>query len=105
MAQPISNAIAAYRTANARPVAPGGDGPESAPAGRRDFSTFLQEAAEDTMETLRGAEQMTAKRVAGEAGLLDVVTAVNDAQLTLQTVVSIRDRMITAYQDIIRMPI
>ena len=57
------------------------------------------------METLRGAEQMTAKRVAGEAGLLDVITAVNDAQLTLQTVVSIRDRMITAYQDIIRMPI
>jgi flagellar biosynthetic protein FliQ len=34
-----------------------------------------------------------------------VVEAVNAAELTLQTVVAVRDRMIAAYQEILRMPI
>ena len=41
----------------------------------------------------------------GQANLQDVVEAVNAAEVTLQTVVAVRDRMIAAYQDIIRMPI
>jgi flagellar hook-basal body complex protein FliE len=45
------------------------------------------------------------KGMAKEAELTDVVTAVSNAELTLQTVVTIRDRVIQAYQDIIRMPI
>ena len=38
------------------------------------------------------------------ANLQEVVEAVNAAEITLQTVVAVRDRMITAYQEIIRMP-
>jgi flagellar hook-basal body complex protein FliE len=34
-----------------------------------------------------------------------VVAAVHAAEITLQTVVAVRDRMISAYQDILRMPI
>ncbi|MEM6903398.1 MAG: flagellar hook-basal body complex protein FliE, partial [Pseudomonadota bacterium] len=34
----------------------------------------------------------------------DVVMAVNNAEITLQSVVSIRDRVISAYQEILRMP-
>jgi flagellar hook-basal body complex protein FliE len=34
-----------------------------------------------------------------------VVTAVAEADLTLQTVVAVRDRVIEAYQNIMRMPI
>jgi flagellar hook-basal body complex protein FliE len=48
---------------------------------------------------------MSAKAVTGEADLTDVVTAVTNAELTLQTVVSVRDRLISAYQEIMRMPI
>jgi flagellar hook-basal body complex protein FliE len=33
-----------------------------------------------------------------------VVEAVNAAEITLQTVVAVRDRIITAYQEIMRMP-
>ena len=52
----------------------------------------------------KGETQAT-QAVAGQANLQDVVEAVNAAELTLQTVVAVRDRMISAYQDIIRMPI
>jgi flagellar hook-basal body complex protein FliE len=42
---------------------------------------------------------------AGKAELVDVVTAVANAETTLETVISLRDRVITAYQEIMRMPI
>ena len=48
---------------------------------------------------------MTAKAVVGEADLVEVVTAVNSAEMALQTVVTVRDRVISAYQEILRMPI
>ena len=42
---------------------------------------------------------------AGKAELVDIVTAVANAETTLETVISLRDRVITAYQEIMRMPI
>ena len=43
--------------------------------------------------------------ISGESDLTDVVAAVNDAELTLQTITALRDRLVQAYQEIIRMPI
>jgi flagellar hook-basal body complex protein FliE len=34
-----------------------------------------------------------------------VVTAVSNAEVTLQTVVAVRDRVVAAYLDILKMPI
>jgi flagellar hook-basal body complex protein FliE len=46
-----------------------------------------------------------AQGVTGENDLTDIVEAVTAAELTLQTVVAVRDRLVSAYQDIMRMPI
>jgi flagellar hook-basal body complex protein FliE len=40
-----------------------------------------------------------------KSDLLDVASAINNAEMTLQSVVSIRDKVISAYQEVIRMPI
>jgi flagellar hook-basal body complex protein FliE len=48
---------------------------------------------------------MTAAAAAGEAELLDVVTAVSAAEISLETVVAVRDEVVRAYQEILRMPI
>ncbi len=69
------------------------------------FADLLKDAARGAVTELRGAEQLSAKAAAKEADLLQVVTAVNNAEVTLQTVVAVRDRVIQAYQDIVRMPI
>lgn len=69
------------------------------------FSDFLRQKAEDSIQALKSGEQMSAKAVTGEAGIVDVVEAVSAAEMTLQTVVAVRDRLISAYQDIMRMPI
>ncbi len=69
------------------------------------FAALLKDNVENVVDTMKTSEQMSAKAVTGEANLVDVVQAVTSAEITLQTLVSVRDRMISAYQDIMRMPI
>ena len=42
---------------------------------------------------------------AGKANVMDVVTAVAETDVAVATLVSVRDRVIQAYEDIMRMPI
>jgi flagellar hook-basal body complex protein FliE len=46
-----------------------------------------------------------AAQVAGKAELIDVVTAISSAEASLETVMAVRDQVISAYQEIMRMPI
>lgn len=79
-------------------VATGGDDSVS-------FSDFLKQKASESIDTMKAGEKASAQAVTGEADITDVVQAVTSAELTLQTVVAVRDRLISAYQEIMRMPI
>ncbi len=112
MASPIDSnfALNAYnRTADMITKASSGE-TESASGGSGEgggvtFSDFLKAKTEQSVDALRASEQMSAKAVTGEADIVDVVQAVGNAEITLQTVVAVRDRVISAYQEIMRMPI
>jgi len=69
------------------------------------FAELLGESLSSLTDASRKSEAVSAQAVAGQANLVDVVTAVNNAELALDTVVAIRDKVIAAYQDIMRMPI
>ena len=69
------------------------------------FADLVGSAVSTVIETGRQGEAMTVKAVTGEADLRQVVTAVTNAEVTLQTAIAIRDRVIEAYQDIMRMSI
>ena len=71
----------------------------------QDFSSFMKDAAENSIETLKSGEAMSMKGITGNADLNDVVSAINSAESTLQLVTTIRDKMIQAYQEVMRMPI
>jgi flagellar hook-basal body complex protein FliE len=75
-------------------------------AGKGDsFADVMKKTALDAVETLHAGEKASAQAVMGTANLTDVVEAVTAAELTLQTAVALRDRMLSAYQEIMRMPI
>jgi flagellar hook-basal body complex protein FliE len=74
-------------------------------AAAQNFQTMLKDAIQDTVATSRGAETTAAKHVLGEASVREMVEAVSQAEMGLQTASAVRDRVIAAYQDIIRMPI
>ncbi len=79
-------------------------GAEPRPAEGASFSDFLKQAGTQAVDTLRAGEQTSVNALAGQGDLSDIVSAVSQAEATLQTVVAIRDRVIQAYQDIMRMP-
>jgi flagellar hook-basal body complex protein FliE len=77
----------------------------AAAAGGPDFSQFLSHAVNDAVGTMKQGEQMAAQQATGKGDIVNVVNAVNAAELTLDTVVAIRDKVISAYQSIMQMPI
>ena len=69
------------------------------------FGDILKSAMSDAMHASKTAEAQMANQVQGKAQLVDVVTAVSSAESSLETVMAIRDQVISAYQEIMRMPI
>jgi len=59
----------------------------------------------DAKETLQAAENVTSKSLVKQADLTDVVSAITKAEVTLRTVIEVRDKLISAHQEILRMPI
>jgi flagellar hook-basal body complex protein FliE len=70
-----------------------------------DFGDLLKSAMTDAARASKVAEHRIADQVAGKAELIDVVTAISSAEASLETVMSVRDQVISAYQEIMRMPI
>jgi len=69
------------------------------------FGDIMKTMATRTIDTMRGGEAASAKAITGDASLPEVVQAITASEVTLQTVVAIRDRMVGAYQEIMRMPV
>ena len=104
----FSTAVNAYRQASKAldmgqaPKMPGaigetGDG--------NSFAGMINDSLKSAVQTGREAEELSLKQISGEADLKDVVTAVANAEHTLETVVAVRDKVLSAYQEILRMPI
>jgi flagellar hook-basal body complex protein FliE len=70
-----------------------------------DFGSTVQKALEQAVQTGHTADDQAMKAISGGGNLTEVVAALSHAELTLQTATVIRDRVVQAYQDIIKMPI
>ena len=88
------------RVAETAPQSPGVEAPA-----KPDFGALVASAVTETSEALKAGESAAMQAAAGEAGLVDVVTAISAAEVSLETAIAIRNRVIEAYQEIMRMPI
>ena len=101
--QGITTAINAYNDA-ARGTAPAKKEATADPSGS-DFADLVKGAIEEAKQIGEKSEQLSIAGITDRADISQVVTAVAEAEITLQTVVAIRDKVLDAYKDIIRMPI
>ncbi len=81
----------------------GADGADA--TGGLDFGQMVKGAVEQTTAATKTAEKMGMQAAAGRADIVDVVTAIAAAETTLETVITVRNQVIQAYQEILRMPI
>jgi flagellar hook-basal body complex protein FliE len=69
------------------------------------FGALLKDAIGSVLEAGKASDAQQRAMVAGKANIVDVVTAVSETEVAVEALVSVRDRMIQAYEEIMRMPI
>lgn len=77
----------------------------AASAAAPSFADTLKAAAASTADSLKVSETTAMSAMQGGAGLQDVVGATVRAELAVETAVSVRNKLIESYQEIMRMPI
>lgn len=77
--------------------APLGEGPN--------FSSILKDVVSAVSQVGARADMQTQAAAMGKANMIDVVTAVAESETAITTLVSVRDKVIAAYEDILKMPI
>ncbi len=98
----ISSAVNAYNTAAKRGVS-GIDSRDEKTG--EDFADLVKGAIKEAVKIGERSEGLSIASISGKTDLTQVVTAVAEAELTLQTVVTVRDKIMESYRQIIRMPV
>ncbi len=104
MAVSFSNAINAYNSA-ARSVAEGRPEPAVESGQGSAFASLVKDSLREARDLGLKSEEVQMQAINGQADMRDVVMAVANAEMALDTVVTIRDRVVSAYQEILKMPI
>jgi flagellar hook-basal body complex protein FliE len=76
-----------------------------AEAGGPSFGALLKDAIGNVVDAGKKSDAQGMAMASGKANVMDVVTAVAETDVAVSTLVSVRDRVIQAYEDIMRMPI
>ena len=74
-------------------------------AGATGFGAMLKEAIGSVLEAGRKSDAQGQAMAAGKSNIIDVVTAVSETEVAVEALVSVRDKVISAYEEIMRMPI
>ena len=82
-----------------------GAGDKAKASGDTSFGQLVQAAINDAVSASKGAETQMANQIQGKGSLIDVATSISSAQASLETVMAVRDQVISAYQEIMRMSI
>ena len=98
----INQAINAYQSAA---KAADAERSQAVTGGGDDFAQLVRGAIDEAVRIGERSEQLSIDGINDRADISEVVTAVAEAEVTLQTVVTIRDKVIDAYREILRMPI
>lgn len=73
--------------------------------GGNDFARLLGQAVQGVVDSGKVSDAKAMDMVNGKGDMVDVVTAISETELAMNTMVAVRDRVISAYEEIMRMPI
>ncbi|HEX4296425.1 MAG TPA: flagellar hook-basal body complex protein FliE [Devosia sp.] len=107
MSTPFNAVAAAYNNAS-RLIQDAGKASSgtSATGGQgSDFGKLLADQVQGVMNAGKQSDQMSLDLLNGKANVVDVATAVSQTELAMESMVAVRDKVISAYEEIMRMPI
>ena len=77
----------------------------SSDSGGPNFGAMVKDAINSVVESGRKSDAQAQAMAAGKANIVDVATAVSETEVAVEAMVSVRDKVIAAYEEIMRMPI
>src|SRR3954463_15855320 len=69
------------------------------------FGALVKDAIGAVIDSGKKSDTQTHAMAAGKANIVDVATAVTETEVAIEAMVSVRDKVIAAYEEIMRMPI
>ena len=70
-----------------------------------DFGKLVADGMQSVVDAGKVSDELSLDMVNGKANVVDVVTAISQTELAMESMVAIRDKVISAYEEIMRMPI
>jgi flagellar hook-basal body complex protein FliE len=98
-----ANAYAALARLRDQSASLGGD--TAAQDGGLNFGSVLKDVMTSVTASGRKSDVQAQAVAMGKANMIDVVTAVAESETAIQALVSVRDKVIAAYEEILKMPI
>ena len=107
---PFNAATAAYGNASRlinQAAKPNTDLPALACSGGggNNFADLLAQQVQGVVDAGANSDRMAIDMVNGKANIVDMVTALSETEIAIESMVTVRDRVISAYEEIMRMPI
>ena len=105
---PFNAAATAYGNASRlinQAEKPNADLTATAPSAGGNFADLLAQNVQGVVDQGNATNQMAMDMVSGKATVVDLVTALSETEMAIESMVTIRDRVISAYEEIMRMPI
>ena len=69
------------------------------------FADAVEKVLNDMRTTVNAGEQAAAQAMAGQGDVQSMVEALTSTEMALETAVAVRDKVVEAYQEILRMPV
>ena len=79
--------------------------PDGGDAAGASFGSLLKNALGAVVDAGRKSDAQAHAMAAGKANVVDVVTAVAETEVAIESLVAVRDRVIASYEEIMKMPI
>ena len=74
-------------------------------SGGQSFGALVKDAVNALNKSTHNSDVQTQAAAVGKSNMIDVVTAVAESEVAIDTLVSVRDKVIAAYEEIMKMPI
>jgi len=100
-----SPTVAANAYANLARILDTGGAGKGSEGGGTSFGALLGDAMGSVLDAGKKSDAQMVAMASGKANVMDVVTAVAETDVAVSTLVSVRDRVIQSYEDIMKMPI
>jgi len=98
----IANAVGAYQNTSRNGAGPSVEARGSGQGAQ--FADLVKGAIQEAIKIGEQSERVSMAAINDRADINQVVTAIAEAETTLKTVVAVRDKVLDAYKEILRMP-